>query len=445
MGHAYLAYAGKDAARARDIMSGLAARGVEIKSDEDRERHGSTLSASAEEAIAASFATIILISKSSSGDSQVRREFERALYAAKPVFPVVIDEEDLDAWWHERLFNLVRINAGPGGEDAVEALAKGLKRFNDQLCPVVALMNMKGGVGKTTLAAQVFATFQKTRRNRVLLIDLDPQHNLSQLFFRRSTQDTLVYMDASVISLFEPSALQDQPSPAENWHLINTTEFAPPRPDQIARRLIPEDKAGGGRFDLICGQFDIAKYAFIDQRALTERARANFVRAIDLLRESYDLIVLDTNPSASFLTTAAFAVATRVLAPVRPDRFSVRGVRLMNDLMTRLIDTPGRPPMSIIFNGVERAAESELEEAVRSGALDPQIGFSASRAALKGRLHNSKFLAVREEGMEDDPLSHLAIYRATGLWGGPLKESLTEIADELAALLGVTKAKKGRS
>ena len=96
--------------------------------------------------------------------------------------------------------------------------------FDDQACPVIALMNMKGGVGKTTIASQVFASLQKARRNRVLLIDLDPQHNLSQLFFRRSTQDTLVYMDASVISLFEPSALQDQPSPAENWHLINMVE-----------------------------------------------------------------------------------------------------------------------------------------------------------------------------------------------------------------------------
>jgi cellulose biosynthesis protein BcsQ len=444
MGHAYLAYAGKDAERARSISTGLTAGGVETRSDPDRQRHGSTLAAEAQQAIADSFATIVLISNNSSEDSQVRREFEQALQLAKPVFPVVIDDADLDAWWHERLYNLVRIDAGPDADDPIAALLRGLKRFYDKLCPVITLMNMKGGVGKTTLASQVFAALQKSRRNRVLLIDLDPQHNLSQLFFRRSTQDTLVYMDASVISLFEPSALQDQPSPAENWHLINMSEFTPPRPDQIARRLIPEDKAGGGRFDLACGQFDIAKYAFIDHRAWTERARSNFVRAINVLRENYDLIVLDTNPSASFLTTAAFAVASRILAPVRPDRFSIRGVRLLNDLMTRLIDTPGRPPMSIIFNGVERMAESELETDLRAGALDPQIGFAASRAVLKGRLHNSKFLAVREEGMEDDPLSHLAIYRASGIWGTPLKDSLNSLSDELCALMGLEKAKKAR-
>ena len=303
----------------------------------------------------------------------------------------------------------------------------------------------KGGVGKTTVASQVFAAMQKVRKNRILLIDLDPQHNLSQLFFRRSTQDTLVYMDASVISLFEPSALQDQPSPAENWHLVNTIDAPPPKPEDIARRLIPEDKAQGGRFDLVCGQFDIAKYAFIDNRNWTDKARGNFIRTINTLRADYDLIVLDTNPSASFLTTAAFAVATRILAPVRPDRFSVRGVRLLNDLMTRLIDTPGRPPISILFNGVERVVESEIETAMRSGELDPQIGFAASRAVLKGRLHVSRFLAVREEGMEDDPINHLAIYRASGIWGGPLKDSLIQLADQIADALGMPSRKKAKT
>jgi hypothetical protein len=98
--------------------------------------------------------------------------------------------------------------------------------------------------------------------------------------------------------------------------------------------------------------------------------------------------------------------------------------------------------MSIIFNGVDRLNESEIEHDLRAGALDPQIGFAASRAVLKGRLTDSRFLAVREEGMEDDPLSHLAIYRASGIWGGPLKESLNAIADELCGLLGMEKGKK---
>src|SRR5262249_44360081 len=97
---------------------------------------------------------------------------------------------------------------------------------------------------------------------------------------------------------------------------------------------------------------------------------------------------------------------------------------------------------SIVFNGVERGTETEIETALRAGQLDQQVGFPASRSILQGRLHASRFLAVREEGIEDDPLSHLAIYRATGIWGGPLKDSLNAIALELGERLGVEGKKK---
>ncbi|MCG8442807.1 MAG: ParA family protein, partial [Caulobacterales bacterium] len=190
-----------------------------------------------------------------------------------------------------------------------------------------------------------------------------------------------------------------------------------------------------GTIDLICGQFDIAKYAFLEDRALIDRARDNFVRAIDALRTSYDLIVVDTNPSASFLTKCVLSVSTRVIAPVRPDRFSLRGVRLLNQLIPRLVEVPGRPPISVVFNGVERSSVGEFEHDLRTGGLDMSVGFPLSRHVLKTRLHTSRFLGVREEGMEDDPLQHLAIYRASGIWAGALKDAIHNIADEIAELV----------
>ncbi len=436
MAHAYVSYAKTDVDAADKIAAHFEQAHVVAERDPDRERSGTHLSEAAAKSIAGSFAFIVLFSQHASESAQVRRELERAIEGAIPILPVILDDTPLPPWWQERLRHLVRVDARADDGSHFNALLNGVRRFFDRLCPVISLMNMKGGVGKTTIASQVFAAMQKTRDQRILLIDLDPQHNLSQLFFRRSTQDTLVYMDASVISLFEPSGLQDHPSPAENWHTVNVAAADPPQPEQIVRRLVPEGRTKG-RFDIICGQFDIAKYAFLDNKEWIDTARRNFVRSIDVLRDHYDLVVLDTNPSASFLTRCAFAVSTRILAPVRPDRFSIRGVRLLNDLMTRLLEEPGRPPISMIFNNVERAAMSELESDVREGKLDPQIGFSASRATLEHRLHASKFLAVREEGMEDDPLAHLAIYRAGGLWGGALQETLKDISDEIAGLLEI--------
>ncbi|MEO0814781.1 MAG: ParA family protein, partial [Myxococcota bacterium] len=44
---------------------------------------------------------------------------------------------------------------------------------------IVAIANQKGGVGKTTVTAQLSATLQARSRPRVLLVDLDPQYNLT--------------------------------------------------------------------------------------------------------------------------------------------------------------------------------------------------------------------------------------------------------------------------
>jgi chromosome partitioning protein len=46
--------------------------------------------------------------------------------------------------------------------------------------PVIAVLNLKGGVGKTTLAAHVFRELFVAKRLSILLVDLDPQYNLSQ-------------------------------------------------------------------------------------------------------------------------------------------------------------------------------------------------------------------------------------------------------------------------
>lgn len=57
--------------------------------------------------------------------------------------------------------------------------------------PVVAVLNMKGGVGKTTLSANIFRVLFERRQAGTLLLDLDPQFNLTQALFTRSAYDKL--------------------------------------------------------------------------------------------------------------------------------------------------------------------------------------------------------------------------------------------------------------
>ena len=55
--------------------------------------------------------------------------------------------------------------------------------------PVVSVVNMKGGVGKTTISANVFRAVFLHHQKRTLLIDFDPQYNLSQLLLTRAQYD----------------------------------------------------------------------------------------------------------------------------------------------------------------------------------------------------------------------------------------------------------------
>jgi chromosome partitioning protein len=60
-----------------------------------------------------------------------------------------------------------------------------------KLVPVVAVLNMKGGVGKTTISAHVFRLMYKKLQAGTLILDLDPQFNLSQALFTRKRYEKL--------------------------------------------------------------------------------------------------------------------------------------------------------------------------------------------------------------------------------------------------------------
>ncbi|MCG8440631.1 MAG: AAA family ATPase, partial [Caulobacterales bacterium] len=193
MAHAYLSYVGDDDPTAAQIKAGFAGADISLHGGADGTGVSHTLPAEVEAGIAESFAFIAVMSPNAYDSPRMRIEMERAIERDVPILPVRVGETPLPVWWAERIGDLREVRAGDGVY--VDTLVRAVSRFHGGLCPVVSLMNLKGGVGKTTLTAQVFAALQRDRQNRVLLIDLDPQHNLSQLFFRRSTQDTLIYMD----------------------------------------------------------------------------------------------------------------------------------------------------------------------------------------------------------------------------------------------------------
>jgi hypothetical protein len=224
-------------------------------------------------------------------------------------------------------------------------------------------------------------------------------------------------------------------SPADNWSTISTEPFEPVNREVICHNVLAGENAPGGRFDLISGQFEISKYAFAPSPQSLSIVGANFRRMIDYFRSEYDLIVFDTNPNATFLTRCALEAADRILAPMHPDMYSLRGVKLLNQVMHEQVSDEKRPDLSILFNTVGRSEQSNFEADARNGAFDEQAGFALSSALLGSALPRSGHLNVRSPEPDDAPWKQLVIHNGRGGGLKRMRETLQTIASELKDLV----------
>lgn len=382
------------------------------------------------EAIDDAFGMVVLVSASAIRSKAVQRQIQRALDRGVKLFPIRADNARLSRFFKDALAD--QLTDAIQDDGAIGRLTERVRERYMQRCPVIAVMNLKGGVGKTTISAQVFGAWQASLGGRVLLIDLDPQYNLTQTFFDMTTADASAAEDRSVISLFERSRLHNGngKSPAEDWTSISTEPFSVPDRDTLCHNLL---QAGGpaGRLDLISGQFEISKYAFASKPEALNMIGANFRRMIDGLRSQYDLIVFDTNPNATFLTRCALEAADRVVAPMHPDVYSLRGVRLLNQVLNTMVAEAVRPSLSVLFNSVSSSEQSDFEADARNGVYDEQAEFALSKALLMHAVPRSSHLNVRAPEPETPPWQQLLIHRGRGGGLRKIRDRLIGVAQEL--------------
>ncbi|MDJ0922333.1 MAG: AAA family ATPase [Henriciella sp.] len=387
-----------------------------------------------DEAIDNAFGMIVLVSASSVRSGAVQAQLQRAAERGLTLFPIRSDNARLSRQFKSLLAD--QLTDALSDEGALDRLVSKVRNRYQRRCPVIAVMNLKGGIGKTTIASQVFGAWQASLGGRTLLIDLDPQYNLTQTFFDMDRADASAAKDKSVISLFERSRLHapEIASPADNWSSISTEPFSPLNRETLTHDLLGVD-GPGGRLDLISGQFEISKYAFAPSPQSLALVGSNFRRMIDHYRSAYDLIVFDTNPNATFLTRCALEAADRVLAPMHADNYSLRGVRLLNQVMGEQVSDDKRPDLSVLFNAVGRSEQSDFEADARNGVFDQQAGFNLSGKLLTSALPKSGHLVVRGPDEDEQPWQQLVIHKGRGGGLRPIRETLKAISMELKSLV----------
>ena len=176
----------------------------------------------------------------------------------------------------------------------------------------VSFINMKGGVGKTTLATQVAYAASKANI-RTLAIDLDPQANLSQsLMTPEKYLKHLREKKPTIVQLFDR-------------YLPPSDEHESPKKFDIHDVIVK--KTGYWRkstLDLVPSRLELSN----SLKNPTGKER-RLARALTGVANEYDLIIIDCAPTESILTEAAYFASRYVLVPVKPEFMATIGLPLL--------------------------------------------------------------------------------------------------------------------
>lgn len=232
---------------------------------------------------------------------------------------------------------------------------------------VVAMVNMKGGVGKSTLTANIgwYCAFHENLR--VLMVDLDPQFNLSQYVLGNGRYEKHLEQDnPTVVGIFE------QHTPGSNALEANTA---------ITR---VEEWDDGSLIHLVPSELQLA-WTLKNPHG-KEHLLRDFIQDV---KSDYDLVLIDCPPTESMLTTAAYMSSDYLVVPVRPEYLSTIGlpllVRSLADHKKAYKNEPHPKLAGIVFNDSD---DLKLEHS-RSRHTVRKVAKEQGWEVFKGQLSHS--------------------------------------------------------
>ena len=262
-------------------------------------------------------------------------------------------------WAHERQMQVK--------QDKAEALGSSVT--TETTCITVALVNMKGGVGKSTLTANLGWYCAYYGNYRVLMIDLDPQFNLSQYVLGNDRYEK--HLKQGKPTIFE---IFDQHTPG------TATD------DSVGRDAITVAREwnDGSLIHVVPSKLELAWT--LKHPNQKEHLVRDYLQDV---KDSYDLVLIDCPPTESMLTAAAYMASDYLVVPVRPEYLSTIGlpllVRSLADYKKTYKNEPHPKVAGIIFND----ADSSKPEHVRSCKNVRRVAKERGWRVFKARLSHS--------------------------------------------------------
>jgi len=206
----------------------------------------------------------------------------------------------------------------------------------------ISLLNIKGGVGKTTASINL-ATGLAMLGKRTLLVDLDPQASTTSMFLDNAPP-------------FSASALLKGQAPASACII----------PIEENLWLLPAE------LDLVNTEIEIRLQPTTPQHNRLQSA-------LESVRNQFDYCVIDNSPSISLLTVNAIIASRLVIIPIKPDRFAIQGFDMTIKSILELrenwkLDLDYRVLFNIVNrNNTEREIVAQMRELVQERAYISEI------------------------------------------------------------------------
>lgn len=246
---------------------------------------------------------------------------------------------------------------------------------------VIAFLNMKGGVCKTSLCKEIGLYLAEKCAKKILIIDVDPQSNCTQSFLGRYNvfNSELINTEISLPSIqkiFSPGVgrLEDPKIEeiilklSDNLHIV---------PGELRTIFMERETAGGAAEQRL--------YNFIDEYNI---------------KEEYDFVLIDCPPTYSFYTITALLASDLYLIPVTPDAYSLLGVDLLQEVIDHLkssyrVNFQNHPldNLGIIFTKIPKRPRSGIKnniEQIMEAYEDKEMPFFENSYLKADKVATSK-------------------------------------------------------
>jgi chromosome partitioning protein len=218
----------------------------------------------------------------------------------------------------------------------------------------VAVMNTKGGVGKSTLVLAMAETLSARFGKNVLVIDADAQASASLMLLSAANLYRLQAEGATIVDFLVSAVLKKD---TVDWHRFVTAGVS----DVLEARsvyLVPSDM-----------QLTLFEREVALEQALMQ-LRSSIADLLRQLRDAFDIVLIDCPPGLSVVTESWLREADFHVSPVVPDHLSVYALEVFNYFKGRNPEMGFAESLGVLINmkDMESAADAEYERRLRGNA-----------------------------------------------------------------------------